>query len=163
MCPSAESVISRIAQKFNNINDVKKAFMSIDIDKDGNISRQELAKSGKFNNQEVDAIFILGDVNGDGEIDLEEFISLMCPTATDALNKMVKAVRNINEAQQLFKILDKDGDGNISMEEMRNCGQQFSVKEIDAIFALGDVNNDGEIDVNEFVAVMCPSASTVVA
>merc|ERR1719346_307933 len=94
LCPSAETVISRIAQKFNNINEVKKAFVSIDINKDGNISRQELAQSGKFNNQEVDAIFILGDVNGDGEIDLEEFISLMCPTATEALNKMVKAVRN---------------------------------------------------------------------
>ena len=163
LCPSAEIVISRIAQKFNNINEVKKAFVSIDVNKDGNISRQELAGCGKFNNSEVDAIFILGDVNGDGEIDLEEFLGLLCPTATDALNRMTKAVRNINEAQQLFKILDKNGDGMISMEEMRNCGQQFSAKEIDAIFALGDVNNDGEIDVNEFLAVMCPSASTVVA
>ena len=163
MCPSAESVISRICQKYNNINEVKKAFVSIDIDKDGSISRQELAKSGKFNNQEVDAMFILGDVNGDGDIDLEEFIGLLCPTASEALNKLTKSVRNLNEAQQLFKIIDKDGDGNISMEEMRNCGQKFSAKEIDAIFALGDVNNDGEIDLNEFVAVMCPSASTVVA
>ena len=163
LCPSAEIVISRIAQKFNNINEVKKAFVSIDVNKDGNISRQELAGCGKFNNSEVDAIFILGDVNGDGEIDLEEFLGLLCPTATDALNRMTKAVRNISEAQQLFKILDKNGDGMISMEEMRNCGQQFSAKEIDAIFALGDVNNDGEIDVNEFLAVMCPSASTVVA
>merc|ERR1719192_2239108 len=76
---------------------------------------------------------------------------------------MTKAVRNINEAQQLFRVLDKDGDGMISQEEMRNCGQKFSAKEIDAIFALGDINNDGEIVVSEFVAVMSPSASTVVA
>ena len=94
---------------------------------------------------------------------MEEFLGLLCPTATEALSRMTKAVRNINEAQQLFKILDKNGDGMISMEEMRNCGQQFSTKEIDAIFALGDVNNDGELDMGEFVAVMCPSASTVVA
>jgi Ca2+-binding EF-hand superfamily protein len=163
MCPSAEVVISRITQRYNNISEVKKAFMSIDIDHDGQITRQEMANCGKFNSQEVDAIFILGDVNGDGNIDLEEFIGLMCPTAAEAIAKMTKAVRNMNEAQQLFRILDKDGDGMISMEEMRNCGQQFSAKEIDAIFALGDVNNDGEIDVSEFVAVMCPSASTVVA
>ena len=120
LCPSAEIVISRIAQKFNNINEVKKAFVSIDVNKDGNISRQEIAASGKFNNSEIDAIFILGDVNGDGEIDLEEFLGLLCPTATDALNRMTKAVRNINEAQQLFKILDKNGDGMISMEEFYN-------------------------------------------
>jgi len=163
MCPSAETVISRVTQKYNNINEVKKAFMSIDIDHDGKISRQEMSGCGKYNSQEVDAIFILGDVNGDGDIDLEEFIGLMCPTAADAISKMTKAVRNMSEAQQLFRILDKDGDGMISMEEMRNCGQQFSAKEIDAIFALGDTNNDGEIDVSEFVAVMCPSASTVVA
>merc|ERR1719239_1180851 len=163
MCPSAETVIARISSQFSNINDVKKAFLKIDVDKDGKISRSEMAKCGKFNNQEVDAIFILGDVNGDAEIDLEEFIGLMCPSATAAVAMMTKAVRNINEAQQLFKILDKNGDGMISMEEMRNCGQQFSAKEIDAIFALGDINNDGEIDVSEFVAVMCPSASTVVA
>ena len=163
MCPSVETVISRITQKFNNITEVKKVFNSIDIDHDGHISRQEMSACGKFNSQEVDAIFILGDVNGDGDIDLEEFIGLMCPTAADAIAKMTKAVRNMSEAQQLFRILDKDGDGMISMEEMRNCGQQFSAKEIDAIFALGDTNNDGEIDVSEFVAVMCPAASTVVA
>merc|ERR1719193_1413932 len=163
MCPSAETVIARISSQFNNINDVKKAFLKIDVDKDGKISRSEMAKCGKFNSQEVDAIFILGDVNGDGEIDLEEFIGLMCPTAAEAIAKMTKTVKNMSEAQQLFRILDKDGDGMISMEEMRNCGQKFSAKEIDAIFALGDVNNDGEIDVSEFVAVMCPSASTVVA
>lgn len=163
MCPSAETVISRVTQRYNNINEVKKAFMNIDIDHDGQITRQEMSASAKFNAQEVDAIFILGDVNGDSNIDLEEFIGLMCPTAAEAISKMTKAVRNMSEAQQLFRILDKDGDGMISMEEMRNCGQQFSAKEIDAIFALGDVNNDGEIDVSEFVAVMCPSASTVVA
>ena len=163
MCPSAETVIARISSQFSNINDVKKAFLKIDVDKDGKISRSEMAKCGKFNNQEVDAIFILGDVNGDGEIDLEEFIGLMCPSATAAVAMMTKAVRNMNEAQQLFRVLDKDGDGMISQEEMRNCGQKFSAKEIDAIFALGDINNDGEIDVSEFVAVMCPSASTVVA
>eukprot|EP00092_Neocalanus_flemingeri_P019933 GFUD01021591.1.p1 GENE.GFUD01021591.1~~GFUD01021591.1.p1 ORF type:complete len:639 (-),score=213.67 GFUD01021591.1:258-2174(-) len=159
MCPSAETVISRISQKYNNINELKKAFMSIDIDHDGKISRQEMTGSGKYNSQEVDAIFLLGDVDGDGEIDLEEFIGLMSATAAEAIAKLKKAVSNISEAQQLFKIIDKDGDGMISMEEMRNCGLQFSANEIDAIFALGDTNNDGEIDVSEFVAVMCPSVS----
>ena len=117
MCPSAETVIARISSQFSNINDVKKAFLKIDVDKDGKISRSEMAKCGKFNNQEVDAIFILGDVNGDGEIDLEEFIGLMCPSATAAVAMMTKAVRNMNEAQQLFRVLDKDGDGMTSKSE----------------------------------------------
>lgn len=163
MCPSAELVISRIKQKFRNICDIKKTFMKMDFNKDGVLSRQEMAGSGDFNAQEIDAIFILGDVNGDGEIDLEEFIGLMCPSAAEAVAKLSKCVKNINEAQQLFKMLDMNGDGMISKEEMQNSGQKFNAKELDAIFAIGDINNDGEIDMNEFVAVICPSVTTLVS
>merc|ERR1712088_954223 len=75
---------------------------------------------------------------------------------------MGRNVKNLADAQQMFKILDKNGDGLISQEEMRSCGSRFNATEIEAIFAIGDTNNDGEIDLNEFVAVMCPAASTVV-
>ena len=163
MCPSAEVVISRIRQKFININEAKKAFVAMDSNKDGLISRKEMATNSNFNAHEIDAIFMLGDLNGDGEIDIEEYMGLMCPAAMEAVAKFSKGIRNINEAQMLFKILDKNGDGLISMEEMLNCGQKLNSKDIDAIFAVGDVNNDGEIDMSEFVGVLCPSASTVVA
>jgi Ca2+-binding EF-hand superfamily protein len=162
MCPSAEVVIARLTLKFNNINDVKKMFLAIDVDHDGLISRKEMGGCGKFNPQEVDAIFILGDANGDGEIDIEEFIGLMVPTAAEAISRLTNSVKNVADAQQLFRLLDVDGDGNISHEEMRSCGQKFNAKEIEAIFAIGDINNDGAIDMGEFVAVMCPAAATVV-
>merc|ERR1719336_448635 len=162
MCPSALTVVSRLRGKFQNIVEVKKAFLAIDINRDGLLSKQELSASGKFNAQEVEAIFMLGDLNGDGELDLEEFVGLLCPMAGMALARLTRNVNNINDAQQLFRILDKDGDGNISMEEMRACGKRFNSQEIDAIFAIGDVDNDGSISLTEFVAVMCPTAATVV-
>merc|ERR1719336_835426 len=162
MCPSALTVVSRLRGKFQNIVEVKKAFLAIDINRDGLLSKQELSASGKFNAQEVEAIFMLGDLNGDGELDLEEFVGLLCPMAGMALARLTRNVNNINDAQQLFRILDKDGDGNISMEEMRACGSRFNSQEIEAIFAIGDVDNDGAISLNEFVAVMCPTAATVV-
>lgn len=34
-------------------------------------------------------------------------------------------------------------------------------QEIEAIFALGDINDDGAIDLEEFIGVMYPSASTI--
>merc|ERR1719348_2433106 len=162
MCPSALTVISRLRGKYSNISEVKKAFLAIDVNRDGLLSKDELNGSGKFNGQEVEAIFILGDLNGDGELDLEEFVSLLCPMAGMALSRLTRNVNNINDAQQLFRILDKDGDGNITQEEMRACGSRFNSQEIEAIFAVGDVDNDGAISLNEFIAVMCPSASTVV-
>ena len=57
----------------------------------------------------------------------------------------------------------KDGDGLLSMEELRKCGTKFNSKEIEALFAVGDINSDGEIDINEFLNVMCPAATTVIS
>merc|ERR1719350_2289965 len=147
--------------KFNNAQ-VEAIFALGDIDKDGVLSKKEIAGCGKFNGQETEAIFMLGDLNQDGDIDLEEFVSLMCPTASMAISRFTRNVKNLADAQQMFKILDKNGDGLISQEEMRSCGSRFNATEIEAIFAIGDTNNDGEIDISEFVAVMCPAASTVV-
>merc|ERR1711962_1400705 len=103
-----------------------------------------------------------GDLNQDGSIDLEEFVALMVPTAAMAISRFTRNCKNIADAQQMFRVLDKNGDGLISQEEMRACGNRFNATEIEAIFAIGDINNDGEIDLNEFVGVMCPAASTVV-
>jgi len=163
MCPSALSVVARLRGKFNNISAVKKAFLAIDVDRDGVLSKAEIEGSGKFNSQEIDAIFIIGDINQDGDIDLEEFVGLMIPSAGDAITRLSRNVKSLDDAKQLFQSLDKNGDGMISQEEMRGAGNRFTAQEVEAIFAVGDINNDGEIDIDEFIGVLCPGASTVVA
>ena len=92
------------------MRNLKKAFLAIDVNKDGLLSKDELAGSGKFNGQEVEAIFILGDLNDDGDIDLEEFVGLLCPMAGMAIARLTRNVTDISDAQQLLRILDKDGD-----------------------------------------------------
>ena len=46
---------------------------------------------------------------------------------------------------------------------MASSGRQFNTAQIEAIFALGDVNDDGAFDLDEFIAVMYLSALFVVS
>jgi len=164
MYPSAATVAGRLRGQYTDINQVKKAFAKIDLDNDGKVSKEEVAKTDIFNQQEIDALFVLGDSNNDGEIDLEEFIGVLYPVVAVALAKLTKDVHNVDDARFMFKTLDGDGDGLLSQEELRKSAAcKLSAKEIEALFAVGDIDGDGEIDINEFLNVMCPGATTVIA
>merc|ERR1711915_432805 len=154
MYPSAATVAGRLRGQYTDINDVKKAFAKIDLNGDGKVSKEEVAGTDLFNSQEIDALFTLGDANNDGEIDLEEFVGVLYPVVAGALAKMTKDIRNVDDARYLFKSLDFDGDGLLSQEELRKSGCKFSAKEIEALFAIGDVNGDGEIDIQELITKM---------
>merc|ERR1719370_1661115 len=60
-----------------------------------------------------------------------------------------------------------NGDGSIDREELTkaltSCGQNFTQQEINVIFNEGDVNKDGSVDYEEFIGLMCPSASDIVS
>merc|ERR1712079_441444 len=120
--------------------------------------------SAGLSQQEVNAIFSIGDTNGDEEIDLDEFIAVMCPSATAVVFKLGQAFKGKEGAAAAFKQIDINGDGMISKQEMSSAmigGNKLSKSEVDAIFKLGDVNGDGEIDLEEFLAVMVPSVTSV--
>jgi calcium-dependent protein kinase len=77
------------------------------------------------------------DTNGDGKIDYLEFVQ----AAIDH-----KALLNKQNMQDVFKMLDSNGDGNISMNELKenfagnisngDCMFESIIKEV-------DTNNDG--------------------
>ena len=136
-------------------------FKILDKNGDGLISMEEMLNCGqKLNSKDIDAIFAVGDVNNDGEIDMSEFVGVLCPSASTVVARISKEFKTINDIKEVFQKLDKDNDGNISKQELRVAG--YNDQEINAIFALGDSNNDGQIDLEEFIAVMCPSAAAVV-
>ena len=162
MYPSAASIAGRLRAKYSDINMVKKAFVTIDTDGDGRVSKAEMAASDTLNQQEINALFLLGDSNNDGEIDLEEFIGVLYPVVAQALAKITKDIKNIDDARFVFKQMDHDHDGLLSQEEVRKSGTRFTGVEVEALFAIGDVNGDGEIDIDEFINVMCPAATTLI-
>ena len=58
--------------------------------------------------------------------------------------------------QELFKSIDADGSGTITVEEMKNALNQWGHKmadgELETLMQIADVDGDGLIDYNEFVA-----------
>lgn len=63
---------------------------------------------------------------------------------------------DITGLKELFKGIDEDGSGTITVQEMRkalhNWGHKISEAEIASIMSVADVDGDGLIDYNEFVA-----------
>ena len=87
------------------------------------------------------------DLNGDGEIDFEEFYAAM----------KKDSITVTEELEEAFKVFDKDNDGFISPEELRSTmesmGETVSKEEIDAMIEKADLNGDGKISICEFVKI----------
>ena len=90
------------------------------------------------------------DVNGDGKIDYTEFI------AAAFQKDLLLSSQNLRAA---FQIFDKDGDGSISREELKQVFGDGHVSKRgeqvwDEIMNEVDKNQDGEIQFEEFEEAM---------
>ena len=68
---------------------------------------------------------------------------------------------DVVDVEAQFKRYDADGDGNITPEELVNGMtefKEFTREEANFAFELADTNNDKQIDISEFVALMFPAA-----
>ena len=63
-----------------------------------------------------------------------------------------------DELLEAFKVFDKNNDGFIAMEEMKqvmdNLGQHLTDQELEETIRECDMNGDGKVDYNEFVEMM---------
>ncbi|XP_012883961.1 PREDICTED: guanylyl cyclase-activating protein 3 [Dipodomys ordii] len=103
-------------------------------------------------NQHVDQVFNTFDTNKDGFIDFTEFIA--------AINLVVQGKME-QKLKWYFKLCDTDGNGSIDKKELLNIftavqalnGQQTLSPEefIHLVLHKIDVNNDGELTLEEFI------------
>jgi len=138
----------------DEITGLRNLFESIDTDKSGTITAQELkealARKGKTLKEE-DAAKLLSmiDVDANGTIEYDEFLA-----ATLSQHQLVKE-ENLRAA---FKHFDTNGDGIISLEELNNAigsgGLQVSKEEIQRVLTEVDKDGNGEIDYSEFVEML---------
>ena len=99
---------------------------------------------------EVHEMIELVDENGDGEVDFDEFLTLMRLRMGESGDD---AERNLYD---VFKTFDADGSGFIDRHEMRSLmkklAQDLTEEEITQIMDEVDQDDDGEISFEEFRA-----------
>ena len=137
-------------EEFEKIRD---DFLVIDADGDGRINRDEMLTLLEGEKQDnVDFMMKLMDVDCNGTIEFHEFLEIM---AFLTYNKGL----NQSTAKQMFRALDKDGDGFLSAHEIKRFYEMISdmdedvpsVEEIEELVIYLDGNSDGKIDLEEFI------------
>ncbi|XP_078064191.1 calcium-binding protein 5-like, partial [Mustelus asterias] len=90
-----------------------------------------------------------------GRVDFDDFVDLMAPKLLEETAGMI----GMTELRDAFREFDTNGDGEITINELRYAmqklvGEQLSAAEIEDIIKEADVNGDGTVDFEEFVRMM---------
>ena len=136
-----------IKQEEENLREV---FRQFDVEKTGQITKKVFLKELIKLYGEEDAkqltnkIFGVLDLDGNGDISYNEFLTSIIDSK--------KFITN-DRLDKAFKLFDKDGNGKLSIDEIRAVfgGDEKKWKEI---IKDVDVNDDGEIDFEEFKMLM---------
>lgn len=105
-------------------------FRGADVDNDGTVNQDEFKAYLAERQTEMEAAFLKADANGDGSVDRTEM-------------QAVAEQQRMEQAQRMFQMMDKDGDGKIAQDEFRGR---------DGAFEEADGNSDGFVDAKEWDA-----------
>jgi len=140
----------------NQIKALRETFMALDKNGDGQLNAAEMkegiAKAG-LKDIPTDLQQILEDVDADGSgvIDYTEFLAA-------TLDRRAYLKEDVCWAA--FRLFDKNGDGNISQEELKQVLNNEDVNDIAGAKVIAelmkdvDSNGDGMIDFQEFMEMM---------
>ncbi|OCT98235.1 calcium-binding protein 1 isoform X1 [Xenopus laevis] len=142
------------------IEELREAFKEFDKDKDGYISCKDLGdcmRTMGYMPTEMELIELSQQINMNlgGHVDFDDFVELMGPKLLAETADMI----GVKELRDAFKEFDTNGDGEISMSELREAmkkllGQQVGHRDIEDIIRDVDLNGDGQVDFEEFVRMM---------
>ena len=136
----------------NKIKEYKSIFDLNDNNKDGNVTLDELANILKAINisssdEEIKEIIMELELEGNDEINFENFVSIV--------NRRDKDVDNEEEVIKAFKFFDKEGNGLININELKNImlsvGKNISEEELNDMLKEADIDMDGYINYEEFI------------
>ncbi|TQD73161.1 hypothetical protein C1H46_041290 [Malus baccata] len=137
MCPSGRTLSSQ-TETTALTSDFRPAFNVLDADRDGKISKDDLrAFYAGFSSSGVDENLIgsmmsVADSDNDGFVQYDEFERVLAGG---------RWPRSSGVMEDVFKVMDKDGDGKLSHEDLKSymssAGFAASDEDIKAMLKLG--------------------------
>ena len=139
----------------DTINQFHTIFDLFDKDNSGCITTKELGTVMRNlgqnpSEEELKQMIREVDLNGNGTIDFKEFMCLMV--------KQMKDNDTDEELQYAFKVFDRNKNGYITSHELRsamtNLGENLTTEEVEEMIKEADLDNDGQIDFDEFMKMI---------
>ena len=140
------------------MEDIRAVFQRFDKNGDGKISVDELkevirALSPNASPEETVKMMKQFDLDGNGFIDMDEFVSLFQIGVNQGGGGNSK-----NDLKEAFELYDLDGNGRISAKElhsvMKNLGEKCSVQDCRKMISKVDTDGDGCVNFEEFKLMM---------
>ncbi|XP_010260417.1 PREDICTED: calmodulin-related protein 97A-like [Nelumbo nucifera] len=117
MCPSGDTVPPSQEPTRVSVSHCRQAFEVLDTDRDGKISRDDLrsfyARFPDASDEDIGSMIWVADFNKDGFVEYDEFKRVLgcdCRRSSPHANWVM---------EDMFKIIDKDGDGKVGFEDLR--------------------------------------------
>ncbi|XP_055544043.1 calmodulin-beta-like [Wyeomyia smithii] len=138
------------------IVELRDAFALFDTDGDGIITPKELGAVMRslgraITDRELAKQLKKMKTDRQGRIHFEHFVAMMGRHNEEASH-------NEEELREAFQIFDRDGNGLISVDELREAlkmfGDELSEEELEQLMREADINCDGQIDYEEFVIMI---------
>ena len=132
---------------------LKETFDSFDKDGDGVLNPEEFltamrSRSTNRTDAEIQAVFKRFDADGNGVIDWPEFQAALTQDSATTIRLI----------REMFNEQDKDGDGFISVAELKHSFTTLDFRitdeDIDRLMKKTDINDDGKISYEEFFTLM---------
>lgn len=150
---TVEKQFASSSSSHNSNHELEEAFLRFDANRDGKISTLELGSvlrslGDNPSDEELRLMMKEADRDGDGFIDLQEFILLNSECSPSVSEDLRRA----------FLVFDTDADGKISVEELyrvlNRLGESCTREDCGLMIQGVDKNGDGFVDFKEFCTMM---------
>ncbi|KAI4334991.1 hypothetical protein L6164_013681 [Bauhinia variegata] len=158
MCPSGRSLRPHHVSTAENLS-FRPAFDVLDVDRDGKISRDDLytfysgfgrdITGGK--DDVIGTMMTMADTNKNGFVEYDEFERVL-------LGNTQKRPLGSTVMEDVFRVMDKDGDGKLSHNDLKSymswAGFAATDEDINAMIKLGGGDQNGGVSFDGLLRIL---------